>query len=182
MTKKSIIESIFALYQTRGQRMYGEAVTEWQHALQCAALAQAHDEPAPLVVACLLHDYGHLLHELGEDIANQGINTAHEQLGANALSEYFPHPVVEPIRLHVKAKRFFCRQHPSYLESLSPASQQSLPLQGGVMTSHEAYEFMQTPFYADALRLRRYDDAAKARDAVVPPLEHYRMMLTDLLR
>jgi [1-hydroxy-2-(trimethylamino)ethyl]phosphonate dioxygenase len=182
MSKDSIIESIFALYETRGQRMYGEAVTEWQHALQCAHLAEEKGEPAPLVAACLLHDYGHLLHELGEDIADQGVDAAHETLGADALAEYFPNAVVEPIRLHVEAKRYFCRQHTSYLETLSPASQQSLQLQGGVMTSEQAYEFILTPFYADALRLRRYDDAAKVKDAVVPPLEHYRKMLTDLLR
>jgi phosphonate degradation associated HDIG domain protein len=181
MTKTSIIESIFALYETRRQRKYGEAVTEWQHALQCAALAQAKGEPATLVAACLLHDYGHLLHELGEDIANKGVDAAHEKLGAEALAQYFPHAVVEPIRLHVEAKRYFCRWHPSYVESLSPASQQSLQLQGGVMTSEEAYEFLLTPFYAEALRLRRYDDAAKVRDAFAPPLEHYRTMLTDLL-
>ncbi len=181
MNKNSIIEGIFALYEERGQRIYGEAVTELQHALQCAHLAQTKGEPESLIAACLLHDYGHLLHELGEDIAERGVDATHEKLGAEALSQYFRPAVIEPIRLHVEAKRYFCRQHHSYLETLSPASQRSLKLQGGVMTSDEAYEFILTPFYADALRLRRYDDAAKVKGAIVPPLESYRTMLTDLL-
>lgn len=181
MSKRLVIEQIRALYEQRGQRQYGENVTELQHALQCADLAQQAGEAPTLVAACLLHDYGHLLHELGEDIADHGIDAGHETLGAEALAAFFPPAVVQPIRLHVLAKRFLCCQQPNYLKALSAASQQSLLLQGGPLTHLEAYEFLQTPFQAEAVRLRRYDEAAKVAERVTPPFSVYEPLLTELI-
>lgn len=104
MNASQVIYEVFALYEAHGHRQYGEVVTELQHALQCAYLAQRAGEPAHIVAACLLHDYGHLLHNFGEDIAEHGVDTRHEELGANHLTTVFIPEVVEPIRLHVAAK------------------------------------------------------------------------------
>ncbi len=182
MIASQVIHEIFALYEACGHRRYGEDVTELQHALQCAMFAKRAGEPAHMIAACLLHDYGHLLHDLGEDIAEQGVNAAHEALGANYLTQFFIPEVVEPIRLHVAAKRYRCWRQPRYLKGLSEASQRSLQLQGGVMTEAEASEFVRNPYSEAAVWLRHYDDAAKVKDFVTPKLETYRTMLEAFVR
>ena len=178
MVATQVINEIFALYEARGHRRYGEDVTELQHALQCAMFAKRAGEPGHMVAACLLHDYGHLLHDLGEDIAEHGVDARHEELGANHLAKIFVPEVVEPIRLHVAAKRFRCWRQPKYFDELSAASKRSLQLQGGVMTEAEAAEFIRNPFSEAAMWLRHYDDAAKIKDLETPPLESYRTLLT----
>ena len=182
MSTSQIINDVFALYERRGHRQYGEEVTELQHALQCAMFAKRAGEPAHMVAACLLHDYGHLLHDLGEDIAEHGIDARHEALGANYLKNLFLPEVVEPIRLHVAAKRYWCWRQPEYFERLSAASKQSLQLQGGSMSQAEAGEFLRHPYAEAAVWLRRYDDAAKVKDLVTPPLETYRTLLAAFVR
>lgn len=182
MLQATIILEIFALYHARGHRHYGEEVTELQHALQCAMLARQANEERHLIVACLLHDFGHLLHSHGEDIAAQGINTSHQQLGAGYLEQFFPATVIEPIRLHVEAKRYLCWRFPSYLNELSEASKLSLRLQGGVMTKLEAENFIQLPFSQEAIRLRQYDDAAKIKNLITAELETYQPLLKTLIR
>lgn len=175
------INDIIRLYDDRGEAWYGgEAVTQRQHALQCAWLAERDGAAPSLVIACLLHDLGHLVHDLGEDAAEHGMDDAHELRGAEHLTHLFPPAVIAPIRLHVAAKRYLCGNDPSYLAGLSPASRRSLELQGGPLTQGQSAAFMSVPWTEDAIRLRRYDDAAKVRDAQTPDLEHYRLLMTRL--
>ena len=69
------LESIANLYCDRGGSQYGgEAVTQLEHALQCATLAQESGATFATVTASLLHDIGHLLHHLGDDIAERGVD------------------------------------------------------------------------------------------------------------
>jgi len=175
------INEIFRQFRDRGHRAYGEDVTEEQHALQCAALAQRQGEEPAVIAACLLHDFGHLLHDLGEDIADRGVDARHEHVGANRLSAWFGSAVVEPIRLHAASKRYLCWKDPGYYAGLSGASQQSLALQGGVMTDQEAHAFEANPHFDRAVRVRRYDDQGKDPEMVTPRLEEYRGLLESLL-
>jgi gamma-butyrobetaine dioxygenase len=171
----SVIDQIFGLFRTKGNGAYfGEAITETQHALQCAFLAKQVGAGSDLIVAALLHDIGHLLHNLGEDIAQQGIDGRHEQCGAMWLSRYFSPSVVNPVRLHVAAKRYLCTVEPNYLTTLSDASQLSLQLQGGPMSADEVQTFEATLGFREAIALRRWDDEAKIPELQIPDLEHYR--------
>ena len=129
-------------------------------------------QPA-LIVAALLHDIGHLLHDLPEDAAQEGIDDRHEMLGTTWLNQRFGPSVAEPVQMHVAAKRYLCAIGSDYMTQLSPASQQSLRLQGGPMTGEEVSVFEKRPFFADAVRLRRWDDAAKIVGAETPPLDHF---------
>ncbi|MGC4045282.1 MAG: HD domain-containing protein [Armatimonas sp.] len=174
---EQVVETIFDCFQQRGHQHYGEDVTEQEHALQCAYLAAQAGDPEGLVAACLLHDIGHLLHDLGENIAEQGIDAVHEEKGAVWLAGYFPPEIVEPVRLHVAAKRYLCTREPGYAEALSEASALSLSLQGGPMSEAEAVEFEQGAHADWAVRLRRYDDHGKLTDLEVPLLESYRELL-----
>jgi phosphonate degradation associated HDIG domain protein len=175
------LESILAIYRAHGHRQYGETVTELQHALQTATFARQSNEPDVVVAAALLHDFGHLLHSGGEDIAEQGIDMRHENLGANRLAAYFGPAIVEPIRLHVEAKRYLCWADPAYLDGLSPASRLSLQIQGGPMDAAESAHFQRQPHHDTALRLRRYDDMGKVPAMATPALEDFRALLESFL-
>lgn len=172
--------TIVALFKERGSSQYGhEAVTQLQHALQAARLAEAEGADAELIVAALLHDVGHLLHDLPEEAPDQGIDDRHEVLGERWLEKHFSARVVEPVRLHVDAKRYLCAAEAGYLEILSAPSRQSLMLQGGPMNASEVAEFRSHPHYERAVRLRRWDDLAKDPSLRTPPIEHFATYLDE---
>jgi gamma-butyrobetaine dioxygenase len=171
----NLIDTIFTLFREKGNGAYfGEAVTETEHALQCAHLAEQAGAAPALIAAALLHDVGHLLHGLPEDVAERGIDGRHEEGGAAWLARYFGPAVVDPVRLHVAAKRYLCAVEPDYHAGLSEASQRSLNLQGGPMAPDEVRCFEQEPWFRSAVAVRRWDDGAKVPDLVVPGLDHYR--------
>ncbi len=176
--RDGVLSDIFGLFRDRGDSMYaGEPVSQTEHALQAAVLAEKERAGSVLIVAALLHDIGHLLCKHPEDCAESGIDDQHEQLGAKWLSARFGPEVVEPIRLHVRAKRYLCAVNPDYLRDLSSASLTSLKLQGGPFTAEEVRSFEALPHAQHALRLRAWDDAAKVADLKVPDLPHYRAHL-----
>jgi len=177
-----VIDRIVALYREKGQAAYfGEAVTQAEHALQTAHQAEASGATNELIAAALLHDVGHLLHGLAEDLAEQGIDARHEEGGAAWLERSFGPAVSDPVRLHVAAKRYLCAVDPAYAAELSSASQLSLRLQGGPYAPDEVRHFEQEPFWQAAVALRRWDDAAKIPGLAVPGLEHYRPILEAVL-
>lgn len=166
------LEAIRRVYATGADALYGgEAITQQQHALQCAALARAAGAGPALIAAAFLHDTGHLIHGLGEDCAERGIDDRHEVSGAALLARGFPPEVFEPVRLHVDAKRWLCHAEPAYHASLSPASQHSLVLQGGVFSAAEAEAWIAQRHAPQAVDLRRWDDLAKDPHAEVPGLD-----------
>ena len=170
------VEGILHLLEARGVAMYGdEAVTQLEHALQCAHLAEAADCPAELVAAALLHDLGHLLAPKGSVDADD----VHQFLALPFLRGVFPDSVLDPIRLHVDAKRYLCYSETGYWDTLSPASKRSLELQGGTFDAEGARGFLRQAHAEDAVLLRRFDDLAKTPGAQTPPLEHYAAILRD---
>jgi phosphonate degradation associated HDIG domain protein len=171
-----LIADIADLLQLQGARQYGnEAVSQLDHALQCAHLAETAGETAETIVAALLHDVGHLLQADADpsELAQNSRDDLHQFIALPFLRPLFSDAVLEPIRLHVDAKRHLCRTDTGYLAQLSPASIRSLELQGGVFSAQQAIEFMNHPHAATALRLRCYDDRAKTPGAPTPPLAHY---------
>jgi phosphonate degradation associated HDIG domain protein len=171
------LDDIARLLADRGQQQYGrEAVSQLDHALQCAALAEEAGESTETVVAALLHDLGHLLapENAQDDLtAPRERDDLHQYIALPFLHGLFPPAVLAPIRLHVDAKRCLCALDTGYWDTLSPASKHSLTLQGGRYTQEEAEAFMRAPFAGEALRVRRYDDLAKVRGRATPPLAHY---------
>ena len=170
----SRVDEISRLFQERGDSQYGgECVTQAEHALQCALLAEQEGAHPSLIVAALLHDIGHLLHHLPDDAPDNGIDDRHETVGVNWLRGVFPPEVTEPVRMHVDAKRYLCAIDSGYLAQLSPPSVVSLGLQGGPMSPHEVEQFEANPFASDAIRLRRWDDTAKVEGLATPPFSHF---------
>jgi [1-hydroxy-2-(trimethylamino)ethyl]phosphonate dioxygenase len=171
------IDALFEILRCLGERQYGrEAVSQLEHALQCATLAERDVAGPKQVTAALLHDIGHLVDDLGAPAsdAEADADMRHEERAARYLARWFDSEVTEPVRLHVPAKRFLVATDPAYRETLSPASVHSLELQGGAMSAEEAGAFARKPYAAEAVVLRRWDDLAKVPGAVTPPLEHFR--------
>lgn len=179
----TIVDQIIDLLENHGGSLYfGENVTETEHALQAAYLADQAGAPKELVAAALLHDIGHLLHGLGEDVADHGIDGKHEDVGSHWLEGRFPAQVLDCVRLHVDAKRYLTATEPGYLADLSEASKRSLDLQGGPFTPQEVSEFeAREPFFREAIQVRRWDDEAKVVGLQVPSAEHYRSLLESLV-
>ncbi|MEZ6017653.1 MAG: phosphohydrolase [Planctomycetota bacterium] len=167
------IDELFDLYRARGATEYlGEAVTQLEHAAQCAALAAADGASDALVLAAFLHDVGHLL----VDNNVGGTDDRHERSGAALIARLLGEEVAAPVRLHVAAKRYLCGAEPGYLARLSPTSIASLHAQGGPFDADEGARFLAAPFAEDALLLRRWDDLGKAHGAAELDLEAMRRL------
>ena len=167
-------QELLEIFVGRATRRYGlSEVNQLQHALQAAALAEADAAPPATVLACLLHDVGHMIHRLGENPAGRGVDDVHEQLGADWLAERFGSEVSEPVRLHVAAKRYLCTVESDYFGKLAADSVRSLKLQGGLMSADELDSFRAHPQHAEAVRLRRFDEMAKDPRAATPDFDHY---------
>ena len=181
-TAEKKIDTLFNYMEDRGQSFYDEVVTQLEHALQCAALAQQNDASHTLITGALLHDIGHII--LDEHSAREAFldtDLSHEAIGAQYLEPFFPEAVTTPIRLHVPAKRYLCTTDASYHDGLSEASKRSLKLQGGIMSDEEREAFEQISYFEDGLILRRWDDLAKVKGLNIPELETYRDIVQHCL-
>jgi phosphonate degradation associated HDIG domain protein len=175
-----VVEDLIKLYEAKGEREYeGEGISQLEHALQSAQLAEQAGAAPALVCAALLHDVGHLLNDKGETPTLRGVDDLHQYAALPFLRPYFPEAVLGPIRLHVDAKRYLCATRPDYYERLSEDSKRSLKLQGGVFAPAEAERFIGQPHAADAVQVRLWDDAAKVRGAVTPGLAHFEPLLRE---
>jgi phosphonate degradation associated HDIG domain protein len=175
-----MIENLIRLYQAKGGREYeGEGVSQLEHALQSAHLAEQAGAPRELVCAALLHDIGHLLNDRGETPTLRGVDDLHQYVALPFLRQAFPETVLGPIRLHVDAKRYLCATRTEYYDQLSEDSKRSLRLQGGVFGAREAERFIGQPYAADAVKVRLWDDAAKVPGAPTPDLAHFEPLLRE---
>ena len=165
------IEQLFLLH---GARQYsGEPVTQLQHALQTAWLAEKAGASDELVTAGLLHDLGHLLNDQGETPSLRGVDDVHQYFALPFLRGLFPERVLNPIKLHVDAKRYLCLVRSGYWAALSEDSKRSLLLQGGIYSADACAVFMAQAGATEAVELRQWDDRAKQPSLVTPPLAHF---------
>jgi len=180
---KPLLEQIEALFEAHGAQARDgtpEApVSALSHALQTAQLAEWADAESPLVAAALLHDLGHFLVPPAEPGSGR---VPHEQRALGVLAEGFGPEVLEPIRLHVQAKRYLVATDPSYARSLTPRSRRALQAQGGPMSRAEQRGFEQTPHALGAVKLRQWDDRAKEAGKRTPPLAYYLGVLEEVLQ
>ena len=180
------LDDIGLLFERHGHTQYtGEPVTQLEHALQSAALAEAGNAPHSLIVASLLHDLGHMLegHTLAHDTPTlAGIDDLHQYRILPFLRPLFGDDVLAPIAMHVDAKRYLCATDQAYFSLLSDDSVRSLKLQGGVFDEAAAQAFIARPYAADAVRLRRWDDQAKQQGLATPDYRHFTRYYPHCLR
>jgi phosphonate degradation associated HDIG domain protein len=177
------VSDIRSLFEQYGGIAYsGEPVTQLQHALQSGVLAEEAGANDELVAAAFLHDLGHLLNLQGATPTERGIDDLHQYFALPFLRAVLPDAVLEPIRLHVDAKRCLCAIDDAYFDQLSADSVRSLQLQGGIFSRDEAEAFLEKPYAQDALRLRKWDDRAKEENRATPDIDHYLAVVERVMR
>ena len=176
----TIIEKIIENYKTNKTLYIGEKVTITEHMIQSAMLAEENKSASSLICASLLHDYGHFILDDPEELVNQKKDGRHEEIGYQYLKKYFVRDVVEPIKNHVKAKRYLARDQ-KYFQVLSEASKTSLDLQGGVMNNLEAIKFEKENFFDNSIKLRKFDEGAKRTGLKIKSIEEYKDLMISKL-
>ena len=105
----SAVNELFDLYRQYGESDYiGEAVTQTQHMIQCALLAEKEGFSEEVILGAFFHDVGHLLGMKDTSLNRMGDLgiKEHEEVGAHYLEGIgFPNSVCEIVRGHVSAKR-----------------------------------------------------------------------------
>eukprot|EP00042_Codosiga_hollandica_P041031 m.362250 g.362250 ORF g.362250 m.362250 type:complete len:235 (+) comp56013_c1_seq32:323-1027(+) len=190
--------------------MYAE-LTQTDHALQCALLAEEAGADTETIVAALLHDIGwKLAGEVDEDFSGDDMHhrssdslaarlgilvhcgtpdanaeqqrAQHDVIGATYLRMLgFHEKVADLVEGHVLAKRYLCFRDPNYFEGLSTASKRTLAYQGGIMTEHEARVFESCHLFEECLSLRRWDEEAKVPGKKTRGLHEYRDLIASCL-
>jgi phosphonate degradation associated HDIG domain protein len=177
------LADIRELFETYGALAYsGEPVTQLEHALQSGALAEEDGASEELTAAAFLHDLGHLLNRQGETPTERGIDDLHQYYALPFLRPVLPESVLEPIRLHVDAKRYLCAVDETYFGRLSADSVRSLELQGGIFNEEQVRDFGARPYAQDAVSLRRWDDLAKISGKPTPDLDHYLQLVDRVMQ
>lgn len=178
LNRDNIVDFIADIFTRRGADSYlGEAVTMSEHMLQGAQLAEHSGAEDTIIAAALLHDIGHYTNEFPDDALALGIDNHHDEAGAAVVGPFFPTIVSDCIRHHVAAKRYLCATDPDYFARLSPASVDTLHLQGGPMDAAEVARFARNPNLAAILQVRIWDDLGKDPAVTTPPFAHYAPVL-----
>jgi len=176
----NIVDQIISSYSNNKSLYIGEKVTIAEHMIQTAMLAEKTNCSSNLVCSSLLHDYGHFILENPDDLVNKEKDGKHENVGYEFLKKYFIKDVVEPIKYHVKAKRYLARDK-KYYQILSVASKVSLKLQGGIMDDKEAKEFRVNEFFESSIKLRIFDEKAKKAELNIKSINQYKNLLISKL-
>ena len=176
----NIIDQIISSYSNNKSLYIGEKVTITEHMIQTAMLAEINNCSSDLVCSSLLHDYGHFILDNPDNLVVNKKDGRHEDIGYNFLKKHFIKNVVEPIKYHVKAKKYLARDN-KYYQGLSDASKVSLKLQGGIFNDKDAKEFEKNEFFNNSIKLRKFDDNAKKVGLKIKSINEYRSLLISKL-
>ena len=168
----SIVDQIIFNFSNNKSLYIGEDLTIAEHMIQTAMLAEKNQCSDDLICSSLLHDYGHFVIEDPKQLVTDKIDGRHEIIGANYLKKFFHNEIIEPILLHVEAKKYLSRDK-KYFDSLSEASKISLKLQGGAMSDLEVKKFEKNKNYENAIKLRKFDEGAKQKNIKVKNIKDY---------
>ena len=183
---EKITNEIMDLYAGYGGAEYaGEKVSQLEHMVQAAQLAEEQGYDEEVILAAFLHDIGHISEAAKGDesmSAARGMDgfgiVDHEALGADFLrGKGFSKKIARLVESHVEAKRYLTVKDPAYYDLLSEASKKTLEFQGGPMTAEEAAAFEQYPLFALIIQMRKWDEQAKIQQKPLPDLDHYRQMI-----
>lgn len=169
----TIPELIDLLKQMESSPGEVDGLSELDHGLQCAyELSCVRPDDTELQVAGLVHDIGH---QFASD-------EQHGVAGGGRVRETLGERVAALVEMHVPAKRYLVATDPEYRSVLTEVSIESLGDQGGPLSPEQAESFASSPYAADAVVLRRADDAAKVPGRPVPPLGQWLPILREVAR
>ena len=176
-----IIEKIISNFKNNKSLYIGENVTISEHMIQSAMIAEKSKSKGFLICSCLLHDYGHFILDDPDELVRKNKDGKHEDIGYEYLKKFFKREIVEPIKHHVMAKRYLARDK-KYFNKLSNASIISLELQGGLLNRKEAKLFEKEEFFKEAIKVRKFDEAAKKVGLKIKDIIHYKDLLKASLK
>jgi len=180
-----IANDIILLYEQHGHSAYaGEKVSQLEHMVQAAQLAEQQGYEEEVILAAFLHDIGHICVAVEADNHMDGWGIKdHEEEGATFLRERgFSKRLVRLVESHVEAKRYLTWKNPEYYDQLSEASKKTLDYQGGPMEENEALAFEQHPLFKLIIQIRHWDDEAKIQNKPIADLGKYRDMMVRNLK
>lgn len=176
------ISTVTSVLEHHGDREYaGLGLSVLEHMLQSAREAEKARAEKHEVVAALLHDIGHFVVEFPAEMKNFK-DTGHDEAGAALLEPFFGPEIVEPIRLHVRAKRYLCTVEPSYYDKMTKPVKHTFRLQGGKMSGSELNKFRALPFAEEAARLRRWCDLGMKPGRKTKVFEEYFPLIRSVLK
>lgn len=181
-TPEFIADEIITLFKNYGQNDYiGEKITQTEHMVQAAMIAEQRYNDPTMILAALLHDIGHLLafesDEPVDDMEGYGI-VDHEYIAADYLRKKgFSEEIAKLIENHVSAKRYLCSVDPTYYNNLSDASKFTFHQQGSYLTDEEIAEYKTDPLYKKYCQLRNIDDEAKKENYPIKQIDSYYPLL-----
>lgn len=134
---RAVVKELFAFIQAQGHGDYlGESVSQLQHTLEAATLAEQSGADNETIIGALLHDVGRFIpasDKMPPMIALDGRyvgKASHEVLGERYLRQLgFSEMICQLVGAHVVAKRYLCAVDPEYWDGLSQSSKQTLVFQ-----------------------------------------------------
>ena len=103
-----VANEIMAMYSKHGGEEYaGEKVSQLEHMVQAAQLAEQQGFDDEVILAAFLHDIGHICEAAqgNNEMGGYGIKS-HEEIAARFLSEKgFSKKIIRLVQSHVNAKR-----------------------------------------------------------------------------
>lgn len=184
MTTESV-DKVFSLYEHHGKADYiGEPVSQLEHALQAAMMAEEEGNDAAVVLASLFHDVGHLVAlSKGNEKSMNGFGAiSHEDIGEAFLKSLnFPTTITALVKAHVVAKRYLVSKDEDYYYQLSEASKETLRFQGGKMNEEEMSAFEKHPDFKLFVQMRKWDDKAQLENFATKDLNYYKQLCLNYL-
>jgi len=178
------LQNLFNLYTKYGDYDYiGEKVSQIEHMIQAAMLAEENNEQKNVIIACFLHDIGHLL-GIDKKLNGDEFGTFnHELIGKDYLYKIgFKYPIPELVFNHVYAKKYLVSKYENYYEKLSSASKETLKQQGGGLNEKEMKEFEQDKLFKISLRMREYDEQAKDTNKKIKSVDYYFHLIKEYFK
>ncbi|AVL94770.1 putative HD phosphohydrolase [Moumouvirus australiensis] len=179
------VDHIIDLYNKYGASDYiGENLTQLEHMTKAAMLAEEYGETETIILACFLHDIGHLIEINNESIKMDNLGVLnHESIGREYLLNHgFSEELANLVGNHVKSKRYLVTKFPDYINKLSDASRQTLKYQNNYMSVDEMTEFENDLSFTDSLKIRFYDDQSKIVTRELKSLDYYRRLMINHLK
>jgi phosphonate degradation associated HDIG domain protein len=179
-TAGRISDEIIGLYEQYGDEDYiGEPVSQLEHMVQAAELAEAKGYDEEVVLAAFFHDIGHLVAMQDTYASMNGLGAvSHEKIGSDYLRHKgFSDKIAQLVESHVQAKRYLTCKYPEYYNQLSEASKKTLEYQGGKMTVEEAAVFETDPLFDLKIQMRKWDEEAKETNRMMNNWRKYGEMM-----
>lgn len=134
---EAVVSELFNFIEAQGDADYiGEAVSQLQHSLQAAHLAEQSQADEDTILGALLHDIGRFIpagEEMPAVIAPNGVyvgREAHEIVGEKYLRDLgFNEKICQLVGAHVIAKRYLTAVDKDYYDGLSNSSKTTLKYQ-----------------------------------------------------